>query len=90
MSNTSEIVRVLIIDTGHEPLRTERFDIASANPALTKKTIIEGINKYGKNAHALISFRGKWFVADHTAQRGPSTDYVKSEVGYHPHMEDMV
>ena len=90
MSTTSEIVRILTIDTGHDPIRTEHIDVSSDNPAAIKKAVLDGINRFGKNAHALISFRGKWFVADHTAQRGPSSDYVKSEVHYHPFMEEMV
>jgi len=90
MSNISEIVRILTIDTGHDPIRMERIDISSDNPAAVKTAVLEAINRFGKNASALISFRGKWFVADHTAARGPSSDYVKSEVHYHPFMENMV
>jgi len=89
MSNTTEIVKVLVIDTGKEPIVKERLDLSSENPFTVKKTILEVMNRMGKNAHALIHFKGKWFVADHTAKRGPSDAYFRTEVHYHPYMGEL-
>ncbi len=86
---TPEVVKVLVIDTGKEPIKTERFDLAASDPAAIRKTILTVMNRMGKNSHALIHFRKKWFVADHTAQRGPSEEYAKTEVRYHPMMEQL-
>jgi hypothetical protein len=85
----TEIVKILAIDTGSEPIKKERFDINAANPALVKNTVLSVLNRMGKNSHTLIHFHNKWFVCDHTAKRGPSSVYVKHEVHYHPFQEEL-
>jgi hypothetical protein len=86
----SEIVKILGVDTGKEPIQFEKLEISNENPALIKKTILEMLNRMGKNAHALCKFRNKFFVCDHTAKRGPSSVYVRSEVRYHPYIEELL
>ena len=84
-----ETVKVLVINTGVSPVETERFDLP-ADPNVTKKTILSYLNKLGKSSHALVQVGKKFYVCDHTAPRGPSKEYAKSEVRYHPFMSKLI
>ena len=86
----SEIVKILGVDTGKEPIRLEKQEVSDENPAFIKKTILEMLNRMGKNGHCLCKFRNKFFVCDHTAKRGPSSIYHRVEVHYHPFMEELL
>jgi hypothetical protein len=90
MSSQTDIIKVLFVDTEREPIYTERLDLTNENPAQNKATIIERLNELGKNSHCLLKFNDKFFVYDHTAKRGASSDVHRSIVKYHPLMAQLV
>ena len=80
----------MAINTGVDPIHTEKFDISSVDSALVKKTILTKLNEMGKSSHVLVKFGDRYWVANHMAPRGPSKNYTKEEIRYHPLMEELV
>ena len=86
MENTN-IVKILIIDSGQTPIHTEKYEFSETDSAKIKDTILSSLNRLGKATHALIKFKNEYFVADHTAQGKVQSDtYYKHKVKYHPFM----
>lgn len=85
-----KLVKILTVNTGCEPIKTERFDISAVDSALVKKTILTQLNAMGKSSHVLIRFGDKYWTANHKAIRGPSKEYSKMEIDYHPMMKELV
>ena len=85
-----ETVKVLVIDSGKTPIATERFEFAETEGVKIKETVLAALNRLGKASHALIKFKGKFWVADHTASgRTPSKEYYRYEIKYHPYVQDL-
>ncbi len=92
-TTTPQIAKVLFINTGTNPIEKERKDLSLATPAdkeVAKKVILEALNRMGKAAHALVLVGTKYYVADHKALRGESTDYFTTSVNYHPYKSELV
>lgn len=88
MENT-ETIKVLVINSGTTPIHTEKYEFAS-NDSTAKEQILAALNRLGKATHALIKYKGKLWIADHTSQGNtPSTEYYKSEIKYHPFARDL-
>lgn len=86
-----DTIKVLVINSGTTPIATERYDFQSTEGDKAKETILSALNRLGKAAHALIGFKGKYWVADHTAVGNtPSKGYYKHQVKYHPFMKELV
>ena len=83
------IIKALAINTGVEPIFTEKFDIAAADVDLVKSTIVSKLNAMGKSSHILIKFGGHFWTLNHTAPRGPSKTYTKMKIDYHPMMKEL-
>lgn len=84
--NPTEPINVLIINSGTNPISTQKLDFVFSDGPLVEKTILECMNKIGKACHALIKYQNKFYVADHTATGStPSSRYARREVGYHPY-----
>lgn len=79
-----KIVKLLAIDTGSTELKVTRHEIPASESQKLKDTILTSLNEMGKSSHVLISYNGKLYTAHHTAARGPSSEYFRSEVRYHP------
>lgn len=89
MVNTPEPIKILVVNTGSTPITTEKYEFDSTESEKAKNAILEAINRLGKNSHALLKFRNRYWVADHTARKGPSKEYFKHEVKYHPMMKEL-
>ena len=90
MDNQPDVIKILVVNTGSTPISTEKYEFASTEGEKAREKILEAINRLGKNSHALLKFRNRYWVADHKARKGPSTDYYKHEVKYHPYMKELV
>lgn len=89
MDNQPEVIKILVVNTGSTPISTEKYEFASTDGEKARTQILEAINRLGKNSHALLKFRNRYWVADHMARKGPSKDYYKHEVKYHPFMKEL-
>lgn len=84
MEQPTETVKILLVNTGVEPISTTKLEFNQPDKATIEAAILDGINKLGKQSHALGKYKGKLFVFDHTARKGPSASYYRHEVKYHP------
>lgn len=85
-----EVVKILVVNTGSTPISTEKYEFPATDSKGIHDKILEAINRLGKNSHALLKFKSRFWVADHTARKGPSKEYFKHEVKYHPMMKELV
>ena len=85
----SDIIKVLVVDTGTVPLSYKKFEFPDVASSPVKQTILSAINTSGKKSHALIKRGKKYWVARHEEGKGPSEDYIKDEVTYHPLMKEL-
>ena len=83
MSDTKAI-KVLVIDTGCDPRKLERFEFTPLQRELAKTTVLTTMNRMGKNSEALVKFGDSLIVYSHTAARGPSKELFPAKVHYHP------
>ena len=79
----NENTHILLINTGTTPISFEKMVFSNKDKDGIQNAILSGINRLGKQSHALIKFKNRLFVCDHKARKGPSTDYYKHEVKYH-------
>jgi uncharacterized protein YjcR len=85
-----DTVKILIINSGVAPIETFKHEIASVDKQKIKDTILSELNRLGKQTHALIKFKDKFWVADHTQQgKSESKEYIKHEIRYHPYMKEL-
>ena len=89
MDTTPEVVKILIVNTGATPISTEKYEFHSTDTKAIQEKVLESINRLGKNSHALLKFKNRYWVADHTARKGPSKEYYKYEIKYHPMMKEL-
>jgi len=83
-------VKILVIDSGVTPVKTFKHELPASDKQKVKDTILSELNRLGKAAHALIKYKDKFWIADHTAEgRTASTEYHKHSVRYHPFMKDL-
>jgi hypothetical protein len=89
--DTTGTVKVLVIDSGKTPIALERYEFSSTEGISARETILSALNRLGKASHALFSYKGKFWVADHTVQGNtPSKEYHRYEVTYHPFMKELI
>ena len=84
-----ETIKILLVNTGSTPISTEKYEFPVAEAAKARDTILNSLNRLGKLAHALVLVKGEYFVCDHTARKGPSKEYFKHQVRYHPYMKEI-
>lgn len=82
-------VKLLAVDTDTEPITTEKLELQTDDAPALKITILDLLNKHGKNSTVVVGYRGKLYTCSHTAKRGPSDSYFRQEIVYHP-MADQV
>ena len=89
--NDTKIVRLLSIATGSADVAvtTKKIELPASNPAVVKETILSELNRMGKSSSVIGAFKGKLYHFSHTAARGPSDSYFKSEIRYHPMAEQI-
>lgn len=78
------MLRLIAIDTGTEPITTEKLELPTDDRDALKRTILGLLNKCGKNGHVLLGWNGELWMCSHTSKRGPSDSYYKQKVAYHP------
>lgn len=59
-------------------------EVVEATRETVKTTILDLLNKHGKNSHVLIKWNNILFTCSHTAKRGPSKEYFRTTLQYHP------
>lgn len=79
-----KIVRMLAINTGSAELKVEKHEFPESQSDKIKETILNCLNAMGKSSHVLIKYEGKLYTCTHTAARGPSSEYFRTAVRYHP------
>lgn len=85
-----DTVKILAIHSGVAPIQTFKYELPASDKQKIKDTILSELNRLGKSAHALIKYKDKFWVADHTVQgKSDSTQYHKHEVKYHPFMKEL-
>jgi hypothetical protein len=82
-------LKFLTINTGSAELKVEKHEIENPEPATVKVKILTALNEMGKSAHVLLSYDGKLYTCTHTAARGPSKDYFRTPVRYHPYASQL-
>lgn len=85
----SSTVQILLVNTGSTPIQTEKHEFAVTEGPRMREFILNSLNRLGKTAHVLAKTNGKYWVCDHTARKGPSKEYFKHEVRYHPYMKEL-
>jgi hypothetical protein len=89
MDTTLEIVKILLVNTGETPISLEKYEFPASDTKGIQEKILTSINRLGPNSHALLKYKNRFWVADHTARKGPSKEYFKHEVKYHKFMEEL-
>ncbi len=82
-------VQILLVNTGSTPISYEKHEFAVTEAKRMQQFILDSLNRLGKVAHALVKFNGEYWVCDHTARKGPSKEYFKHKVRYHPYMKEL-
>ncbi len=77
-------VKLLAVNTGSEDLILEKLELPANDREKIKTTILDSLNRMGKQSHVLIKYDGELWVAKHTADRGPSSEYFRVPIRYHP------
>lgn len=90
MMNDNKTLTILFVNTGTHPISTEKVVAPLGKKEDNEKTILDGLNRLGKQCHALIKLNNKMYVFDHTARKGPSTFYYRHEINYHPFSSELV
>jgi hypothetical protein len=85
----TDTVQILMVNTGATPISFEKFAFSPTEKQQIHDTILNSLNRLGKQAHALLKYRGEFWVADHTARKGASKEYFKHQVRYHPYMKEL-
>ena len=84
MNDTPQVMKVLVINVGVDPIKTEKFEFPITEKALAKETVLSVMNRMGKNSEAIVKVGATLFMYSHTSKRGPSTDLYRSKINYHP------
>jgi len=82
-------IQLLVVNTGATPIHTEKHVFTKSTEGTAREFILTTLNRLGKTAHVLAKTNGKYWVCDHTARKGPSKEYFKHEVRYHPYMKEL-
>ena len=85
----SKIIKLLAVNTGYEGLQVQTHEIPSEPRDKLQSKILELLNVMGKRSHVLIKWDNKLYTIHHTAQRGPSSHYLRAEVTYHPYANQL-
>ena len=83
------MLRLLAVNTDTEPISTEKHELPTDDRDALKRTILDLLNKCGKNGHVLLGWNGELWLCSHTAKRGPSDTYYKERIKYHPYMAEV-
>lgn len=87
-----ETVKLLVVNGGTTPISTDKhvLPINTADDARKmQEFILTSLNRLGKMAHVLIKYKGEYWVADHTARKGPSKEYFKRQIKYHRYLKEL-
>jgi len=77
----TETISVLAINTATTPAVAV---VHKLEKSTVKERMLSLLNEMGKNSHLIVKWDGKLFAIHHTAPRGPSKKYFKSQISYHP------
>jgi len=81
------MIKMLAINVdGNGPAHTE---VHEACRSTVKGMILDLLNKHGKNSHVLIKWNDVLYTCSHTSKRGPSKEYYRTVLMYHP-LEDLL
>ena len=83
-------VKLIAINTDVEPIETEKLELPTEDRATLKRTILDLLNKHGKNSTVLIGWKGELYTCSHTAKRGPSSNYYRQKIVYHPYSAEVL
>lgn len=84
-----ELVKILVVNTGATPISFEKMEFDATNKDGLQTFILDALNRTGKQSHALLKYKDRFWVADHTARKGHSKEYHRHEVKYHPFMKEL-
>lgn len=84
MSDTPQVMKVLIINVGVEPIKTEKFEFPITEKELAKTTVLSVMNRMGKNSEAIVKLGDTLTMYSHTSARGPSKELYRAKINYHP------
>ena len=85
----TETVKLLVVNTGTEPISLTKIVIPSTDRETIHDTILSNLNKFGKLCHILAKYGNRYFILDHTARKGHNKTYHKVEVEYHRYMKEL-
>ena len=85
-----KVIKVLIVDVGSDPIKTEKLEFPLTERELAKVTVLSVMNRMGKNSEAIVKLGETLTMYSHTAARGPSTELYRSKIKYHPLAEMLV
>lgn len=84
MDTTTKVMKVLVINVGTDPIKTERFEFPLHAKELARKTVLDTMNRMGKNSEAIVRVGTTITKYSHTAARGPSKELFPAKITYHP------
>lgn len=83
------MIKVLAINVGSDPIKTERFVFPLNEREKAKQTVLTVLNQMGKQAEAIVNVGDRWWLYSHTAARGPSSELYVEKLNYHPLMSEL-
>jgi hypothetical protein len=90
MDNTKpQTLKILFVNIGSQPISLEKVEVPLLDRESNMKVILDGLNRIGKQCHALLKIGNRLYVCDHKARKGPSDDYYRHEVKYHPYAGEL-
>ncbi len=84
MSDNSKVMKVLVINVGTDPVQTEKFEFPALEKDLARCTVLNVMNRMGKNSEAIATLDNQLYLYSHTAARGPSKELYRAKINYHP------
>ena len=85
MDEAPKVMKVLVINVGVDPIKTEKFEFPITEKELARTTVLSVMNRMGKNSEAIAKVGdGPLVMYSHTSARGPSKELYRSKINYHP------
>lgn len=85
MSDTPQVIKVLVINVGTDPIKTEKFEFPITEKELAKQTVLSVMNRMGKHSEAIAKLGDTLTMYSHTATgRTPSKELYRAKIKYHP------
>ena len=89
MQDAPQNIKVLVINVGVDPIKTERFEFPIGEAKIAGAAALEVMNRMGKNSEALFKKGNVVWLLSHTSARGPSKSLYHSKINYHPLMKEL-